>query len=345
MALPEFFGVDIGNHTIKVAKVKYQGNRVVIQKLGNIPTPYGAGDLDSEESINAVVGKIKEIKTACGITTDKVIAALPESVIFSRVIEIPKTDDEKVEETVYWEARQYIPIPIEEVQLDWIEIQEKNIEGNKYLQLLLVAAPKKTVKTYQEVMSKAGLELIALETESVATSRIVSYKSTVTEPMMILDFGANGTDMSVIKGTSLVFSQTLGTGSDALTKAIANDYGITEEQAEQYKRAYGLLEDQGEGKIAKSLFPVMDIIVNEVNKTINFFKAHMQEGTPQKLIIVGDGAKLLGLTEYMKKTLGIESQLVTFDEKLFTVENAPKEKTDLTLIGFTVACGLAMKTE
>jgi type IV pilus assembly protein PilM len=184
-----------------------------------------------------------------------------------------------------------------------------------------------------------------LETESIATARAISFKRESSSSILILDFGANGTDMSVVKTGNLIFAQSLGTGSDALTKAIQNDYGITEQQAEQYKRSYGLLADQGEGKILKSLSPVMDIIVNEINKTVNYFKANIQEGTPQLIYVVGDGAKLPGLAEFLSQKLGIQSQIADPTEFLGITNSIKGEVEQMNAVGFTVALGLAMKTE
>jgi len=345
MNLPDFFGIDIGNHTIKVAEVKYSGSNVELEKIGSIDTPYGVVGSEDENALGKLADAIKEIKEATNITTKKFIAALPESVIFSRVIELPKTEEGKIEETIYWEANQYMPIPVEKVQLDWLPIQEKQSEGNVIMQILLVAAPKKIIKQYQDLASKTGLELIALETETVATSRLITYKNKFDTPVLVLDFGANGTDMSVIKGNSLIFAQSLGTGSDALTKAIANDYGISIQQAEKYKIAYGLLENQGDGKIARSLTPVMEIIINELNKTINYFKEHLEESTPGEIYLVGDGAKLLGLPEFLSKRINIPCKLYDPIQHIKVPGKLEKELKQLSMVGFVVALGLAMKTE
>lgn len=346
MNLPDFFGLDIGNHSLKVAEVKYSGNKAIIEHVGTAETQFSAIGIESDEAaIATLADAIKNLKNSAGIKTNKVVAALPETIIFSRVIEIPNTDEAKIEETVYWEAKQYIPIPIEDVNLDWIKIQEKKVGANTFLQLLIVAAPKKIVTHYQNLMQKAGLELIALETESVATSRIVSYRSQIDKPILVLDFGAVGTDMSVVKNGKLIFAQTLGTGSDALTKAIANDYGISEQQAEQYKRAYGMLETEGEGKIARSIKPVMEIVLNEINKTVNYFKAHLQEGTPSTIYIVGDGSKLLGLTEFMGQKLGIATEIFDPSRVIELDGGLKKELQQSSLVNYTTSIGLGMKTE
>lgn len=346
MKLPDFFGLDIGNHTIKIAEVEYKRKTPHVERIGMSSTPTGVIGSTDDNKLSELAHAIENAKKEAGTKADKCVAALPESVIFSRVIEVPFSKDEgKMEETVYWEARQHIPTDIDEVQIDWIPLQRLDSGNGDMSQIFLVAAPKGIVQQYQNACKRAGVELIALETESVATSRVLSFDKNIERPVLVLDFGAEGTDMSVIKKDKLIFAQSLGTGSDGLTKAIANDYGISTEQAEQYKRAYGLDPNKGEGKIAKSLTPVMEIVINEINKTINYFKAHMKEGSPQEILVVGDGAKLIGLSDYISNRLNIRTVVADPIEKLKINNSAKSNLETLSSVGFTVALGLAMKTE
>lgn len=196
-----------------------------------------------------------------------------------------------------------------------------------------------------EIISKAGLELIALETETMATARSITFNRPGSDSVLVIDFGANGTDLSVIKGKFPIFSQSLGTGSDELTKAISAEFGLQYSQAEQYKRAYGLVPDQADGKIAAALAPVMQIIINEINKTLNYFRAHLQESTPKQIYVVGDGAKLPGLAQYLSTNLGIQAEVT---DPVAGLKIAGKIKSDvaqLSTVGFTVSVGLALKTQ
>ena len=95
----------------------------------------------------------------------------------------------------------------------------------------------------------------------------------------------------------------------------------------------------------KERSPVMEIIINEINKTINYFKAHLQEGTPQLIYIVGDGAKLMGLTEFMSTRLGIPTEIGNPLKNIEVSKKIIKEVEQMSGIGFSVAVGLGMKTE
>lgn len=343
MKLPEFFGLDIGNHSLKIAQIKYLGKDTAeLLKLSRSEISKG---IINNSDLPTLAEEIKKLRNSAEIATKKVVVAIPESSVFSRLVVLPEVDEKKLEQAIYYEAKQYLPIPIEEVQLEWIPVSKVKTDGKNIVQYLLVAAPKKIVNTYMELMRLAGLELLAVETETVATARSYTYNNDFEEGVLVMDFGGSNTDISVIKGKNVIFSQSIGNGSDILTKALATEFNLDLVKAEQYKRAYGLLIDQAEGKIAKALDPVMRIILNEIKKTINYFKEHLRENLPTRVFIVGDGANLPGLTEYLTQNLEIPVSInnpvlsLKIDEKLTT------EISQISTIGFSVALGLALKTE
>lgn len=343
MKLPEFFGLDIGNHSLKLAQVKYTSNDTAkLEKIAKLQISSG---LLGADDLAPLASSIKQIRESAGVTTKKVVIALPESAIVSPLIVLPDVEEKKLEQSIYFEAKQYLPLPIEEVQVDWIPLGKLERDGQKLIQLLLVAAPKKLIQKYLDLLKLAGLEVLAVETESVATARACTYNQNFEQGALILDFGGTNTDISVIKNKSVIFSQSIGTGSDVLTKAIASEFSLDETQAEQYKRNYGLLQDQADGKIFNAVQPVMKIIINEIIKTLNYFREHFRENTPNQLLIVGDGANLPGLPEYLTKNLSIQANVLDPVSSLQMDPTIKNEVTQMPTVGFSVAVGLALKKE
>jgi len=343
MKLPEFFGLDIGNHSLKVVQVRYLGpDTVQLLKLSKADIAQG---LINNTEVNTLADEIKRLRDSSGISTKKVVIALPESSVFSRLILLPEVEENKLEQAIYYEAKQYLPVPVEDVQLEWIPVNRSQSEGKVFVQYLLVAAPKKIVGQYVDLMTLAGLDPIAIETETVATARSYTYNQDFTEGVLVMDFGGSNTDISVIKGKNVIFSQSIGNGSDVLTKSLASEFNLDMMQAEQYKRIYGLLKDQADGKIATALDPMMKIITNEINKTINYFKEHLRENTPTQIYIVGDGARLPGLAEYLVQSLGIPAVVNDPVLSLRIDDKLRAEITQMSTVGFSVALGLALKTE
>lgn len=352
MNLPEFFGLDIGNHSIKVCQIKWKGNKPELVAIGSTPTPRGIIGSESDEHQKELAKNIKLAQKDAGIGADKVVVGLPEARIFTQLVTIPKVEDKKVEELIHWEAKKYVPIPIDEVRIDWIFLGERYVNQQPHIDIFLIAAPKNLIERYIKAVKDAGLYPIAIETEAIATTRALWWPVQVkadkktdlnTDSVMILDFGAKSTDLSVVQNGALLFSQSLITGSDALTEALTSDFNLELQQAEEYKRNYGLDESQLEGKIANSLKPVMQVIVNEAKKTLDFFKSRFEKSTPRRLLLVGEGARLPGLMMFMASQLGIESALADPFANVEISGRVQSKFKQLSSVGYCVSLGLALK--
>lgn len=347
MKLPEFFGLDLSFRSAKIVQVNGAGDdKPVLTNVGQGEVDKPITALKDENEKKVFAEKIRVIRDSAGITTKKTVVSLPESTIFSKVISVPDLPEEQLEKVVFFEARNHLPVPPEEVQIDYIPITKKTLDdGRKILQILLIAAPKALVNTYLEVLSLAGIEILALETESLASARSMTLAGELKQGTLVVDFGAQGIAVSVLKGKNMVFSQSIATGSDALTLAIAKDYNLDVRQAEQYKRTYGMLENQLEGRIAKSIMPMMQIINNELNKTINFIRINLADFAPTEVVLTGDGSLLPGLSTFLSLNLGLPVKLFDPVSALALSSSVQTEIAKYNSIGFTVAIGLALKSE
>jgi len=345
MKLPDFFGLDVSLNSIKIAQVQAGSTgEYKVLALGREEVGKNFLLLKEEQDKVNFANQIKRLRDNLGIKTNKVVAALPESVIFSKILTIPILDEEKLEQLLYFRAKNELPVPVDTVQLDHIPINIKEVDGKKVQQILLIAAPRNFVNLYLEVLGKVNMELLALETESIAASRVFSLNKDIPESIMIIDFGALTITVSVIKGKSIVFSQNINTGSSTLSQAIARDYNLNYSQAEQYKKMYGLTNQIG-GKIFNSINPVMQIITNEINKIINYININLVEFIPQKYYLIGQGSLLPGLSEYFVRALGKKIEI--FDPVATSFTYTDEVKADLTKnsgLGYVVATGLALKT-
>jgi len=342
MTLPVFFGLDFGNHSIKVVQIKGADKKPQLTAYGSVATPFGVIRSENLEHQKQLAQVAKELTKSVGIKTKKVVVALPESAIFTRLVTLPQMKEEEIESSIYWEAKQYIPVDISEVQLDWMEVGETKVGDITQKRVLIAAAPKTLVELYVKIVELAGFEPIALETEAIANVRSMSNSSNNAKAI-ILDFGANSTDLTVMSDGHLLFSQTLSTGSDALTKSIMQEYAFSKEQAEEYKRTYGIDEAQLEGRLAATLKPVMNLIVEEVRRAISFYRTHSAQEAPAQVFLVGDGAKLPGLSTYLSRELGLGTSVGNPWNNIDLGDRFGKELAS-GAPGYSVAVGLALKT-
>lgn len=346
MDLPKFFGIDIGKNTVKVAYTENNVSPLRLKKAFSFQTgPGGLGVEDPNQRTDLAV-RIRDAIAGAKLDTNKCIVALPEPAVFNRLLTFPALEEDKLNEAIHWNAKQFIPIPLEDVQMDWIKTAELTAEGKKMIQLLLVAAPKKLINNTLAVFKEAELEVIAIETEAVATARIIANAYPNAGSMLVLDIGSSGTDLSVVDNNNLIFSQSFGTGSEAMTKAIASNFNLDPVQAEQYKIKFGMMPNQAEGKIVRVLEPVLQLIISEVSRTITFFQNKYSQVTPKRVILLGEGAKTPGLAEYFQLALNMPTEIANLTNNLQIDPSLAAElQSQNSLVGYGVALGLALKTK
>ena len=338
--LPDHIGIDFGNHSVKVVQLgDIHSEHPYLMSFGSHPTPEGVINSDEYKHQQELADAIKDLLKEAGIKNKKAVFAIPESAVFTRFMEFPNIKESELDGAIYYQAKQFIPIPIEDVQMSRL-ILGRDEQKNAWT-VLLVAAPKKIINIYADVADLAGLDPVAIETESVAVGRAIFRAMHVTDAIT-LDFGAQSTDMTILMDGNLVFSQSIAIGSDALTQAIVNQYNFDYAQAEQYKRSYGLVETAVKGKIFKTLKPVVDMILTEVQRGIEFYKNRTLRPAPTKIVLVGDGSLLPGLDSYITQVVSIKTEQADPWQGIQVPEKY-KSVIEKVKPSYTVAIGLALK--
>jgi type IV pilus assembly protein PilM len=303
--MPAPFGLDIGSSTIKAVqlagsakKPRVGGFSLGVNPLGNIET-------ENQQELLTLATAVKKVVVDAGIRQRRVIAALPESKVFTRVVSLPQLSEVELSSAIKWEAEQYVPVPLSEVQLDWQILSTPSQSGKLKMEIFLVAAPKALINKLISILQLSGLEPRALETEIVGIARAL-VRNEKLPPTVVVHLGASTTDLCIVERGKLVFTQSVPTGGNALTRALAQDLSLEPQQAEQYKRAYGLDETQLQGKVKAALEPVFVSILEHIRKALRFYASGSTKESLRRMWVSGGGAYLPGLTGYLAKQLGVE---------------------------------------
>lgn len=339
--LPDHVGIDFGTHSVKAVELKGISSTPTLVNLGSQLTPKGVINSGEKEDQKKLADVLKKLYDNSKIRNKTAVMALPEFSVFTRFLEFPGVKKEELRDAVFFEAKQYIPLPIDDVQMSFVTIgfnEEKNAP-----RVLLVAAPKKIIDIYMDIAGMSGLDLVAIETEAVAMGRAM-FKSTHKKDLVMLDFGANSTDMSIMSNGYLVFSQSISIGSDSLTQAIVNKFNFEYSRAEEFKRNYGLVPSVLEGKIYSVLSPIMESIMVEVQRGVEFYKNKTMSSAPTEYMLNGDGALLPNLPEYVSKALGVNTQVANPWNNI-VVDSKFKDIVAKGGPSYSVAIGLALKDE
>lgn len=289
-----FFGLDVGSSQVKVLQAEKENTGFRLSHFAAVT--HAGGEI--------AVTIQKAMKQAGIKVAAEVNLALPESDVYTRIIETPRLSETELASSVQYEAEQYVPVSLAEVELFHQTLEEPSqVVDKKTMRVLLIAVPKEKIKKLTQIMDQAGLIPKSLETELFSLKRIFSD---LQKSQLLILFGHKTTDLMIMEKGSPLFLHSMGSGGLALTKSLTTELSLAEEQAEQYKRTYGLREDLLEGKVAKVLTPLIDEVVNQVNKAFTYIQQQGNKKLPEQLIITGGGALLPGLSGYLVKKLNME---------------------------------------
>lgn len=307
---PSVLGIDIGTVSMKLVELSRKADIMTLENYGILETreylnrgnasiQTSSLKISPREAIPILKKLIEEVKPK----TRQVIASIPSFSTFFVTVEMPAMAPAEVGKAIQFQARQYIPIPISEVSIEWTKMSEyQNERGQPMQRYFLTATPNALVKTYTEIFKGAGLRLISLEVETAALVR--SLMGTTNPVTMIMDIGGQSTEFIVVEqGTIKRVTQSDYAGS-TLTQALSHTLDISSKRAEELKRRKGLLGSGGEYELSTSLLSFLDVIIQECERAKREYERASGK-TVEELMIVGGGSNLKGLEKYVKEQMQI----------------------------------------
>lgn len=332
------FGLDIGSRMIKVIQLASKGEKYQLVAFGSVPSVSKGLASEAESDLITLAEAIKKLHQDAKIKTPNAVVALPQDKVFTQVITLPQLSEKELDSALKWEAEQYIPFPLEEVTLSRQIVGQVKEGGKEKIELLLAAAQNRLIEKLTKVLKAAGLNPVSLEMEIMAIAR--SLVSPDSEPVMIVDLGATATDLGIVEAGQVVFIHSFPTGGEALTRAITFELGLDPTQAEAYKKAYGADPKKLEGKIKQAISPVLEVMVKEIEKALQFYQA--KQKVVKQIILAGGTAGLPEMASLLAEKLSLEIQIGNAFSRLVEdnlVSQIPSNETPL----YVVAVGLALK--
>ncbi|MDO8574959.1 MAG: type IV pilus assembly protein PilM [bacterium] len=330
-----YLGVDIGTLSIKVVELSSESGRPKLQNYA-ILSNYNLIENQTPKVFGGEASlMLRRILKESAVTAKEVNMSAPIFSSFLTVMELPPMSESEITSAIQFEAKKYIPVPLDSVLVDWSLIGST---PDKIL-ILLIAIPKDLVNEYAAVAKEADLKLINLELETMSAARALIGNDPV--PAVLVDMGSRDTTISVVDGGRPIISHSIETSGEDLTRGLASSLNIGWRRAEELKKEQGLKIMDSNSQISGVLTPLLDIIVNATKNIIDLYSSKAGKKI-EKLIIYGGAAKMPGFVEYLNKNLGFDAFIgnpfgkIIHDEKLNPV---------IKDIGheFAIAVGLALK--
>lgn len=296
------FGLDIGLSSLKVMQISKSRKKDSV--IGYGVTSFSSdvftdGILTDPEALAKVSHELFDKHIIGEITTPRTVIAIPASKTFTRSMSLPKLKQKDLAAAVQLEAEQYIPMPIEDLYLDYNVVSQTD----KETEILAVAVPRKIVDSYLLLTKLLGLEVVAIETTISAAGRLFVQAEQSDVPTVLIDLGSLSTDITIYdKG--LVVTGTVGGGGDSFTNLISDKLKVTNQEAHIIKTKYGLGVSKKQKEISDGLKPVLDQLVKEIRRMIRYYEE--RSNTDKKIgqiVTMGGGANMPGLSEHLTSTL------------------------------------------
>ncbi len=344
-------GIDIGTSSIKIVELGKRGGRFVLENYGFFELKGTSGD-GTEQSIlklpdEEITWGIKEVIKNSKMRSRDAVASIPSFSTFATVIELPYLSEDDIAKAIPFEARKYIPIPLNEVVLDWsiIGIVGQAPTGKApagargtNVEVFLAAVPKDETARYQRIFKSVGLNLVALELENSALIRGLLGNDPA--PTALINIGGRSTSIVIVdKGYERV-SHNYEIGGFEITKSIARTLNVSLEKAEDLKRRLGLIESN-ENIIKDAMVSLVDMMIFETKKTITGYEESKNEKV-SRVIVIGGVVNMPNFPQYVAQRL--ERDVLVGN--VFARIVYPQELTPILQElsnNFSIAAGLAMR--
>ncbi len=337
-------GIDIGSTTVKVVQLKRTSKGIELEKVGVADVFPGGDKSAGKENIrNLKINAVRKALESAKISAKYSISSVSGESIIVRYIQLPEMPEEELKNALKWEAEEYIPFPIDEVNIDSVILGKAGDTSGK-VNILLVSAKKDLVNDHVDIIKSVGLIPSIVDVDSFAFLNAFeyNYQPGSDEIIALLNIGAEITSINIyVNGTSR-FSRDINIAGDALSNAIQSKIGVDFLKAEAIKREEGapykqeslednpadssfidtirgtvakitgddLGDDSNEILCQKVIKNTLGNLVNEIKRSIQFFENQSNGLNVQKVIVGGGSSKIKNLDKYFEKELGLITEVI-----------------------------------
>lgn len=349
---PTLLGIDISSTSVKVVELSKTDSGYRVESLAVEPLPANAVAEKNIQDVEAVgeslVKALKKSGSKCKLTA----LAVPGSSVITKIITMPSSlTDAEMETQIELEADQYIPYPLEEINLDFQVLGET--EGNPdTVDVLLAASRSENVEMRTAVAEIAGLTAKIVDVEAYTIEKATSLL--VTKPVntddendepetfviAVLDVGATMTSLNVIENNELIYTREQAFGGKQLTEEIMRRYGLAYEEAGRLKKVGGLPDNY----IPEVLEPFKENMAQQVSRFLQFFYTAGQHESVDMIALAGGCASIPGIDELIATQLGIETIIANPFSEMDLSSKVNSQALSNDAPALMIACGLAMRS-
>ncbi len=337
-------GLDIGSSAVKAIELRPAGKGFRVAAAATEPVPPDSIVDGAIIDGTAVADAIRRIFAHKTFKTRDVAASLSGNAVIVKKIALPVMTEAELDESIYWEAEQYIPFDIQDVNLDYQVLDTAGAaEARGNMDVLLVAAKKDKIADYTGVIAQAGRIPVIVDVDAFALQNAyeANYGVQPGEVVVLLNAGASAININITNGEQSVFTRDISMGGNAYTEAIQKELNLPFESAEQLKRGHAVdgatFED-----VHLVLRAITDNLLLEIQKTFDFFKATASSDRIDRIMLSGGASRTAGFREALQERFAAPVEdfdpfrTITFDSRKLGIDAADLAATSAVAVGLAL---------
>jgi len=305
----QLIGLDIGSRSIKVAEIVEAKGGSTLKNFGSIDIAHGAIEEGTINDPGTVAESLQELLRSSGIKETSVAVSIGGYSVIVKKIVVQSMAEEQLQETIHFEAEQYIPFDISDVNLDFQILGESDSNPNQ-MNVILVAAKKEMVDDYINLVNLAGLDPCIIDVEAFALQNSFEANYDVLdENIALIDIGASKTSLNILKNTTSVFMRDVSLGCGQINQKIMSLIECPFENAEKLK--FGNEQDRLSGDDLKGI--VSSVVADwctEIRRALDFFYSTYPEDQIKRIVLSGGGANIAEFRELLASEASAEVEII-----------------------------------
>ncbi|MEZ4600215.1 MAG: type IV pilus assembly protein PilM [Syntrophotaleaceae bacterium] len=337
-------GIDVGSSSIKLVQLKEVKGRYRLLNLGVAQLPPEAIVDNTVMDSVAVVDRIRNLVENQKIKTKNVATSVSGHSVIIRKITMPVMTEEEVQNSIEWEAEQFIPFEISEVNLDF-QIIGPDPNDSAQMTVLLVAAKKDFVNEGLSIFNECGLNPVVLDIDCFALQNAFEANYGIEEEKIIalVDIGASEMNVNVLKGGSSVFTRDIQVGGNMFSEEIQKRLGLNSEEAEQVKLGADV-EGVDRTAVTEVMSESAESLAQEIQRSLDYFSATSSDDKVDRIYISGGVSRTPGMVDVLEQRIGVPVELLDpFREIEIDEEILDRDYVQAVAPLFAVGVGLAMR--
>ncbi len=336
-----YVAIDIGSSALKLLEVEGSATDLTIRSFGSAPLPASAIQNNMIVEPDGVAGAIRGLLRKTGISANEAVTAVPGPAVIIKKLQLPTQTPSELENSVLFEAGNFIPESLENVNLDYMVTDV--LEKEKQFEVLLVAVKRDIINSYTNTLQIAGLEPVVVDVDYFALENMyeLNYPPSENQVVALVNIGARYSCMNILRGGRSTFTGDVPVGGKEFNDALVRNLGVSPADAETIK--LGANPAHPVDQVEPVLQPVKEFLAEEIHRALSFFWTAATDEQISSILLAGGTSRVPGLVNLLAERLEVPVHIANPLANVHLAHGVDRAALERDAASFAIAVGLGVR--